>query len=432
MRRVSSIVLVVLLSIFWVRSAVGRIYIPIDQPADKKFPIAVADLVNVSGGGSIKKEIPDIIRNDLTLSGYFYVIPKKAYLDDSDNFTQDKIDFKKWTMIDAHALVKGAVMNEEGRTVVQLRLFDTMSGEMLVGKQYTFEPKQLRKIAHRFSDEVMLALTGMRGVFGTKIAFVRQSGKRSKSIYYMDMDGENETRVTKEKTITLGPSWSPDGKRIAFASYLDRFPDIYVYDLTTGHIRRLTSGDTLDITPTWSPDGSMIAYASTLPGNFEIYVMSSDGGGGRRITNSPGIDISPSFNPDGTEIVYVSERGSSAQIYRQSISGGAPVPVTLVGSHNVSPDWSPDGQKVVFAGRVGGGAFDIFTVNADGTNVERLTIGSGTNEDPSWSPDGRFIVFSSTRSGKQPQIFIMRYDGANQTQITKKGGMMPDWGPWED
>lgn len=411
-------------------NVLAKIYIPIDQPADNKFPVAVADLVSIEGSSAIAKQIPEIIRNDLTLSGYFAVIPKSAYLERIKNPTADTIDFKKWMMVDARALVAGVVTKEEGRLVVQLKLFDTSNKEMLVGKQYTFESKDLRRIAHRFSDEIMLSLTGIRGIFGTRIAYSGITGKRSKSIFVMDIDGENNTRLTKDKSINLGPTWSPDGSKLAFASYIDGFPNVYVWDIATGHTRQITTNRETNITPSWSPTGSMIAYASSLSGNMEIYTVTATGGNDKRVTNSFGIDISPSFSPDGNEIVYASERGGNLHIYRQPAQGGNPVRVTYVGSHNDSPSWSPDGQKVTFAGR-SGGVYDIYTVNIDGTNVQRLTIGSGSNEHPRWSPDSRFITFSSAREGGKPAIYMMRYDGANQIRLNKKGeGVLPNWGPW--
>lgn len=421
--------------LFFSFTAEARIFIPVDQPIDKKFPIAVADLVKSdgSGVGSAKKEIADIIRNDLELSGYFFVIPKRAYLDHSDAVTAETIDFKKWTMIDAGAVVKGSIENVEGRIVVQLKLFDPVDREMLVGKQYTFESKYIREIAHRFSDEVMLSLTGIRGVFGTKIAFSKATGKRGKSIYIMDMDGENEQRITKDKSISIGAAWSPDGDQLVYSSYVGGFPDIYTINLKNGHRRQLTANRATNITPAWSPLGNLIAYSSSDSGNMEIYLMSPDGSNKHAVTNSVGIDLAPRFSPEGNEFVYTSERGGAVQIYKHSLIEGKPERVTFVGSHNDSADWSPDSTRIVFCGRYGG-MFDIFTVNTDGSNVQRLTIGSGTNEHPRWSPDGRFVVFDSTRDG-YPAIYMMRYDGANQVRLTKKKGksaesVTPSWGPW--
>lgn len=432
MRRNVIFALTVVTCILFSINAAARIYIPIDQPIDKKFPIAVADLVKLEGGGigSAKNMIPAIIKNDLELTGYFQVIPKGSYRDKSDDISADTIDFSKWTSIGALALVKGCVKREEGRMIVQLKLFDTKDKEMLTGKQYTFERNDVRNIAHRFSDEIMLSLTGIRGVFGTKIAFASERKKRGKQIFIMDMDGENVKRLTSDKSISIGPSWSTDGQKIAYASYLKGTPDIYVIDVDTKKIDQLTNNRATNITPEWSPTGAWIAYASSVTGNMEIYAMTPNGDNNRKLTNAFGIDIAPNFSPDGNAIVYASERGGNLQIYKQSLLGGEPKRLTFVGSQNDSPAWSPDGEKVAFCGRTGG-VHDIFTVNIDGSNLERLTVGGGNNEHPRWSPDGRFIVFNSSRYGK-PQIYMMRYDGAHQIQLNKKViGITPDWGPWE-
>lgn len=430
-KRIFVIFLTLIIAISFSKIASARIYIPIDQPIDQKFPIAIAKLVNLGGGGgSAKNKIPKIIGNDLELTGYFSVVPESRHADSSKNISADTIDFSKWTKIGARAVVKGAIDRVDGKTVIILKLFDPKDREMLVGKQYTYESEHLREIAHRFSDEIMLALTGIRGVFGTKIAFAGITGKRRKNIFYMDLDGENVKKVTKDRSISLGPDWSPDGRDLVYTSYVNGFPEIYKYSLDSKKIIQLTANQATNVAPDWSPTGAWIAYSSSVGGNMEIYLMTPSGENNRRITNSFGIDVSPSFSPDGNEIIYTSERGGSVQLYKQPLTGGKPERATFVGGHNDSADWSPDGEKVIFCGLVGG-LNEVFSVNIDGTRAQRLTISTGNNEHPRWSPDGRFIVFSSSRFGKS-QTFMMRYDGAHQICLNKKiKAVTPSWGPWE-
>jgi TolB protein len=404
--------------------AQARIYIPIDQPSDQKFPIAIADLQG-SGAG---EEISDVIRNDLTLSGYFRIIPPSSFkgVVDKEGISQESIRFDFWNSIEAQALVKGEVDSSGGKLTITLRLFDPALREMLVGKQYRAEKKQLREVAHRFSDEIMMALTGVPGVFNTKISFSAVTGKGRKEVFIMDMDGENASALTKNKSLNLSPHISPDSRQVVFTSYLKGSPDLYVMNLGNKSMRKITSVGT-NITPTFSPDGGTIAFASSISGISNLYTIAPTGGTMHRLTVNTTIDLAPTYSPDGGSIIFSSERAGGLHIFKVPASGGSAQRITFVGYQNDMPNWSPMGDKVVFAGR-DAGTFDIFIMNPDGSNIQRLTIGSGSNEHPCFSPDGRLITFSSTRDGA-PAVYLMRADGSNQTRISKGNGLLPQWGP---
>lgn len=417
--------LLIALTLLFISSAAqARIYIPIDQPSDQKFPIAITDL---SGGTG--DDISDIIRNDLTLSGYFRIIPPDSFKDiaKKEGITPETIRFSYWTAIEAQALVKGEVTKERGKYVITVRLFDPFLREMLVGKQYKADKKHLREAAHRFSDEIMHALTGIPGVFNTKIAYTAVTGKGRKGIYVMDMDGYNPFAVTKNKSLNLSPSWSPKGDQLVYTSYIKGDPDLYVSALGSRRMKKLTSRMGSNITPAWSPSGSMIAFGSSASGISNLYAKSPSGGKARRLTVNRTIDIAPAFSPDGSMIVFASERAGGLHLFKMPAGGGGAQRLTFVGYQNDMPSWSPMGDKIVFAGR-DMGTFDIFIMNSDGSNIQRLTIGSGSNEHPSFSPDGRLVSFSSTRDGGMA-IYLMRADGSNQIRISKGNGLLPCWGP---
>ncbi|MBI4367031.1 MAG: hypothetical protein HY543_09455, partial [Deltaproteobacteria bacterium] len=190
------------------RPAAAQIQILVDQPSDKRFPIAVANLAKGEGLGdidSLSRKIPEVIRKDLELSGYFFVIGPSAYRDRSDAVTADTIDFGKWTSIGALALVKGIAELDGGRITVRLRLFDPHTRQMQAEKEYTYDQKDLRLIGHRFADEILLSTTGLRGPFASRIAYTSETSKRKhwKQIYVMDADGENIDRFTKDKSYNL-------------------------------------------------------------------------------------------------------------------------------------------------------------------------------------------------------------------------------------
>lgn len=410
------------------------IVIQLDQPVDQKFPIAVTNLgkgEDYSDSDSVSKKLPEIIRNDLTLSSYFNVIPPPLYPEKkNDDLLSDKPDFAKWRAAGANALIKGSVFKEGGRVTVQLRLYDTQTGEMQLAKQYTADRKDFRTIAHRFSDDVMLAVTGTRGIFNTKIAYSSKVSKKgAQSLYVMDMDGFNNQRITKDSSMNISPAWSPDGTKLTYTSYVHGYPDIYTVDLTSGHVRQLTNNKSTNITPAWSPSGDIIMYSSARNRDPDLYIVNPNTGAERPFSPAFGIDLGARFSPEGNEIVFASERGGNLNIYRQSINGGVAKKLTFHGYQNDAPDWSPDSTKIAFHGR-SGGTYDIFTMNSDGTNLQRLTVGAGSNEHPRWSPDSRYIVFSSTRDG-HPAVYVMRFDGANPIKISKGNGELPAWGPWD-
>lgn len=416
--------------LFFALSAHARIYILLDQPSDKKFPIAITNLVPQEGvrGSDVAERVPSIIKNDLTLSGYFDIIPESAFLDSGNGLSAETINFAQWTAIEVGALVKGSLRKDGKKFTIQLKLFDPYSAQLLVGKQYVAEEKDIRSIAHRFSDEIMEALTGRRGIFNTKIAYTAYTGKQNKAIYVMDVDGEGNQRVTKDASINLGPAWSPDGSKLAFASYQKGAPEIFVVNLGSGSVKQVTNNKTMNITPAWGADNETIYFSSSLSGSTELFATKSGGGKQRQLTDAGGINIAPRISKDGGIMVYSSTRAGRLHVYRSSPDGGAAARLTFVGIHNDSPDISPDGTKIVFCGQ-DSGAFDIFIMNSDGSNIQRLTIEAGSNEHPRWSPDGRFITFSSSRSGG-PAIYMMRADGSNQIKISKGNGQLPDWGPW--
>lgn len=413
----------------------AAISILIDQAEDNRFPIAIANLA--SGGGSdLAKKIPEVMRNDLHFSGYFLVIAPRTYADKTDAVTASDIPFEKWTAVGAKALVKGTIQTApDGRVVAQLRFFDIATKEMQLGKQYTFRPDDWRMIAHRFADEIMKATTGIRGPFGTRVAYTLTtgSGKKSswKQIYVMDVDGANGAKVTKDRSYNLAPNWSPDGKRVVFTSYVDGFPNIFHIDLTDGKRTQLTQTETTNITPRYSQSGSSVAFSSGAGQDMEIYLMNADGSNQRPFSPAFGADLSPAFSPDNREMVWASERGGKLNLYRKSIEGtSAAQRITFSGSMNDSPDWSPDGTKITFAS-FSGGVYQVCVVNPDGSNVRRLTS-DGSNEHPRWSPDSRYIAYQSTPHGERKStVYVMRFDGVNKTPITKGiDATLPAWGPW--
>ncbi len=323
-----------------------------------------------------------------------------------------------------------AVAQVEGRgreVVVEGRLFDVATGNMVFGKRYVGDPKFYRLIIHRFADDITFHLTGEKGVAETRIAYVSAVSRTEKEIYVMDYDGANPSAITGNQSINLSPRWSPDGKMIAYTSYRNGNPDLFVLNFDSGRRDVVSAQRGLNASPAWSPDGQWLAFAMSSAGGTNLFLMPKTGGTPKPLTSGPAISVSPSFSPNSREIVFNSDRGGSPQVYIMDVDGTNLRRVTFQGNYNSSPRWSPRGDKIVFMCRMGGN--QICLINPDGSGLQQLTT-QGINEDPAWSPDGRHIVFSSTRMG-QRDIYVMHADGSEQTRLTqgKQEEYLPDWSP---
>ena len=280
-----------------------------------------------------------------------------------------------------------------------------------------------------------------------QIAFVsRRDG--NPEIYVMAADGKNQRRLTNNRADDWSPSWSPDGRRIAFISERDghahrRNPgwftsEIYVMDADGGNQQNLTNHPSDDRSPSWSPDGKRIVFQSDREGRFndDIYVMAADGGNLQILTDNRNNDLDPSWSPDGERIVFSSSReghvenkfGITDEIYVMDADGGNQQRLTDNRNNDWDPVWSPDGKRIAFMSDRKGDLvkFDIYVMDADGGNQQKLTHHRAWDSSPSWSPDGERIVFHSKRDGNY-EIYVMDADGGNLQNLTNNPG--GDFGP---
>jgi TolB protein len=406
-------------------------------PGVRQYPIAVSEAKNLSPGAVSPASISllaDVLTRDLEIAGLFRPIARSAHIErpDTSGITAESINFDNWSVIGALALVKGSVVREGGDLVVELRLFDVSQRTMLTGRRYRGREEDVRRIAHRFADEIMQQFTGERGPFDSRIAFLSTRGGRFKDAYVTSLDAGDIERVTEANTINLSPSWSPDGNQIVLTSFRARNPDLFAVDVESRAWRKLSDLRGLNLGGRWSPNGDRLAVTIEFDGNSEIAILGRDGGLLRRLTDHWAIDVSPSWSPDGTQLAFCSSRAGSPQIFVMDAGGGTPRRVTFDGSYNTSPAWSPKGDRIAYASRVGG-RFQIFTMKLDGTEVTQVTRTSGDNEDASWSPDGRYLVFSSTRKGT-PRLYVSDRNGYSQVELTadRGGDTSPSWSWWRD
>ena len=424
-------ILLFFLQLFLPNHGLGRIYIDINAPSIQRIKIAIPDFKNFSEHTEhpeLSAALPGVVSNNLDLSGYFTSMDQEAFLegDDSSSSIGD-IRFKSWSIIGAELLLKGGY-TIIGRSIeVDIRLYDVILGKQIIGRRVLGKIGEYRALMHRVGNEIISVITGHKGMFLSKLAFVGTSTGH-KEIYISDYDGHNIRKITSDKSIALFPRWSPSGESIAFNSYKDGGPMLYIRD-GSKKTRRLSGRKGMNTGASWSSDGRKLALTLSPRGNQDIYTIDLKGKIIGRLTNHWAIDISPSFSPDGKKIAFMSNRSGNPQIYIRDLVLGRSERLTFEGKYNASPTWSSL-NRIAFSS-MNDGRFDIFTISIDGSNMRKLTEDQGNNEDPCWSPDGRYIVFSSNRMGGY-HLYIMNANGQNQRRITFSKGeeTSPSWSPF--
>ena len=387
-----------------------------------QLPIA---LVPFRGEDAAPQKISAIIRADLERSGQFRSVDASGEAMDETT----RPDMSVWRQRTADALAGGSVTRlPDGRYDVRFRLWDVVKGQDLGGQGYVVPQADLRLAAHKIADYIYEKLTGEKGVFSTRLAYVTKAGNRY-TLWVADSDGENAQAALGSPEPIISPTWSPTGAQLAYVSFESRKPVIYVHDVSTGRRRLLANFRGSNSAPAWSPDGRNLAVTLSRDGGSQIYLINASGGEPRRLTQSQSIDTEPVFSPDGASIYFVSDRGGAPQIYRMPASGGNAQRVTFNGSYNVSPTVSPDGRYLAYVSRTGGYKLQVMEL-ASG-NVTAVTD-TAEDENPSFAPNSRLIVYA-TRQGGREALMTTTVDGKIKARLAGRSGDIrePSWGPFQ-
>ena len=402
-------------------SAQAQLKVEIAGVGSNQIPVAVAAFADESVA---PEQVSAIIRADLERSGVFKVTDAGQAISDSAN-----IDLAAFKARGIQALVVGSVARQpDGRLAVRYKLHDTVSGTQLSQLGGEVQPKYTRLQAHRIADDVYEKLTGTRGIFSTRIAYVKEDrANRNYTLAVADADGENEIIATRGREPIISPAWSPDGSKVAYVSMEDRKPVVYLQDLMTGRRNVISNVKGNNSAPSWAPDGNMLAVALSKDGNTEVYTVRSDGTGHRRLTNNASIDTEPQFSADGRTIYFTSDRSGGPQIYKMSAAGGNATRVTFNGNYNISPRLSSDGKTLAWISQRGG-SFSLYAM--DLASGQELRLADGATE-PSFSPNGKYIMYA-TKAGGRVALAVVSVDGRVKQRLTTKAGNIrePSWGPF--
>jgi TolB protein len=388
-----------------------------------QLPIAIAAF---RGDAQSPQKIAAIVQADLERSGQFRAVDASGTpLDESS-----RPDLALWRQRAADSLLTGSITRlADGRYDVRCRLWDVVRGQDLGGQSYVVPQGDLRLSAHRIADFVYEKLTGDKGVFSTRIAYVTKAGTRY-NLWVADSDGEGAQSALASPEPIISPSWSPNGSQLAYVSFESRKPVIYAHDVASGRRRLLANFRGSNSAPTWSPDGNQLVATLSRDGGSQLYAIAAAGGEPRRLTQSASIDTEPAFSPDGRFIYFVSDRGGSPQIYRMGATGGNVERVTFTGSYNISPALSPDGRWLAYISRIGG-AFKLHVMELGKGTAVAITDTNG-DESPSFAPNSRLIVYATQQQGREA-LLTTTLDGKIKARLTGSSGDIrePDWGPFQ-
>jgi len=390
------------------------------------------------------RTIGQVLWDDLRFEREFDMIPRDTYSTIPVARSAAEVPLDRWRELGADGLVIGTVQKTASGMHVEMRLYQVQGGRVALAKQYDQAPGpgravNVRLFAHTISDEIFQQQLGLRGVARTRLAFDSdRDGQRVmgtvekrqvKEIYICDYDGENQTRVTINRSLNTFPNWAPDSRSIAYTSWATGNASVYVSFIYQGLLRTPTGTNpqVMNYLPAYSPDGTKIAFVSNRDGNDEIYVMNADGSGVRRLTRNQAIEVTPTWSPNGQQIAFVSDRSGAPQIYVMPAEGGDVTLLTHEGYCD-RPTWSPAPfNEIAFASRTGGSTIDIKILDLASREVRQITFGQGASESPAYSPNGKHLAYSCLRGGRT-QIWTIDRTGRDARQVTKAGNnYMPNW-----
>jgi len=411
-----------LLSFFVCLPALAQFRIEVSGVGLTQLPVVIAPF---RGQEALPQKISDIIRADLERSGQFRVIaPPAGAFDESS-----RPELSSLRQAGADAFASGSVSKlADGRFDVRYRLWDVVKGQDLGGKSFAVTAPDLRLAAHRVADEIYERLTGDKGVFSTRIAYVTKAGQRYQ-LWVADADGENAQSALASPEPIISPAWSPDGNQLAYVSFESRKPVVYVHNVSTGKRRLIANFKGSNSAPAWSPDGRTLALTLSRDGGSQLFLLSAAGGEPRRLIQSNSIDTEPVFSTDGQFIYFVSDRGGSPQIYRVTATGQGLERITFTGTYNISPAISQDGRWLAYISRVGD-AFKLQLMNLAEKTVSAITD-SAADESPSFAPNGKMLVYATQQQGREA-LMTSTLDGKVKARLSGQQGDIrePHWGPF--
>ena len=395
-------------------------------------PVAIVPFGWAGNSPAMPLDIAEVIKGDLRRSGRFSPIPENDMLQKPTDGAD--VDFGDWSILGVEAVVVGNV-TQVGVNAYSLRfqLFDTFRQRQLVGYQIPASRGTMRGAAHRAADMIYEKLTGIKGVFGTKVAYVtaeQQGRDRLYSLIVSDQDGENEFKIMESKDPIMSPAWSPDSRQLAYVSFEGSRSSIFIQSLRSGNRFQVSNKPGINGAPAFSPDGrKLVVTLGGVEGNPDIYVLDITSRQVKRLTTHRAIDTEGTWSPDGRHIYFTSDRSGGPQIYRISANGGTPERVTFEGSYNARPRLSPDGTRLAMVHNDRGN-YRIAVMNIERKDL--LVVSAGRqDESPSFAPNSDSLIYATRQSG-DGVLETVSADGLIRQKMASGQGDVrePVWSPF--
>ncbi|AVP99808.1 Tol-Pal system beta propeller repeat protein TolB [Ahniella affigens] len=426
--------LILLLGLAISLASQAQLNLEITNPNVAARPIAVVPIQYQGAGMPLDTDISGVITADLNRSGQFYVLERSKITEFPTRDTE--VDFQEWNTLKQDYLVVGRVLDaESGALRVEFELFDVAKKQRLLAQAVGARASSLRATAHQIADIVYEKITGVRGAFSTRIAYVTQKGlspKISYSVMVADSDGYNPVPVISWHTPFLSPAWSPDGRKLAYVSFERGNSAIYIHELTTGKREMIASYRGINGAPAFSPDGSKLALTLSQSGNPEIYVMDLATRRSTQLTRHYAIDTEPVWTQDGQFIIFTSDRAGKPQLYQIPAAGGEPTRITFQGEYNARASLANDGKLIAMAqGNKNVYRIVVLDRSRGGAGEVRELSPGNLDESPSFAPNGSMILYAA-REDKRDVLYAVSADGRVRQRLVLADGDVrsPAWSPF--
>ncbi len=373
-----------------------------------------------------------IIRNDLQHSGRFQVWTNRK---DDKSSTKNSINFKKWKLRKQNEVISGSIKKISSSNIeIDLKIWDIYSQKLILNQSYSGNSKNLRRIAHQLSDDIFYKLTGERGVFSTFIAYelVNHATKNNKANYKLivsDFDGHHPRLLLESHQPIISPSWSPDGKKLAYVSFEAGRPAIFTQEIATGRRHKITQFPGINSAPSWSPDGKQLAFVLSKTGNPNIYIMDFETWQLKQLTDGRSIDTEPKWTPDGKNIIFTSNREGSPQLFELNLKSKKIKRITFDGRFNASATVAGKGDNIGFL-HLDADTYSIAVKDRLSDQISILTSGRDA-QSPSMAPNGQLIIYTA-KQGSKNVLGIVSIDGAVKLRLPAQNGNVeePAWSPY--
>lgn len=469
----ANLLLGIALALFTASTVRAEVYIQVTGANVKRAKLALGEVHPLPDVGQadadLAAKVHEQVKSDLEFANLFEFVSPPLFAQFDQAKDVRAMRYEDWTTLQTSFVLKMGYKMAAGKLVLEALLYDVPGTKKIFGTRYQYPASQYPRLVHALTEDILKAITGEKGLFNSRILMVCRDLRRRKSppkdIYIVDPDGRNLKQLTSDETLSLSPSWAPNGRTITYTQFEFRTSKgirkkgtaLKKHDLTTGNRMVLSAREGMNSGASWSPDGSRIAATLSFSGRPEIYLLNPNSPGepetfSRRIqwkkTGGEGFqassvnllfDVEPSWAPDGKHMVISSARTGHPMIYTVDVDSMSATQLTFAGQYNASPAWSPKGDRIVFAAqRLAEGNFDLYMIDPDGNNLTRITIGDRVgrrrvnSENPSWAPTGRHIAFGANDGGTYG-IYVMSIDGNVKRKISPsdKECTTPSWGPAE-